>query len=104
LVPGAGLGRLACEISRLGFITQGNEFSYYMLMCSSFILNQTQAPLEWTLHPWIHSNCNSLTDEDQLRVVQFPDLHPGSAGITEGFSMCAGDFVEVYSHPSQAGK
>jgi hypothetical protein len=77
LVPGAGLGRLACEISRLGFITQGNEFSYYMLMCSSFILNQTQAPLEWTLHPWIHSNCNSLTDEDQLRAVQFPDLHPG---------------------------
>lgn len=102
LVPGAGLGRLACEISRLGFITQGNEFSYYMLMCSSFILNQTQAPLEWTLYPWIHSNCNSLTDEDQLRAVQFPDLHPGSAGITEGFSMCAGDFVEVYSHPSQA--
>jgi len=86
LVPGAGLGRLACEISRLGmyflaalhcffrfklpaeshvkhhmfryffisckmflymcgfndagFIAQGNEFSYYMLMCSSFILNQ----------------------------------------------------------------
>ncbi|CAK9870452.1 unnamed protein product [Sphagnum jensenii] len=102
LVPGAGLGRLACEISRLGFITQGNEFSYYMLMCSSFILNQTQAPLEWTLYPWIHSNCNSLTNEDQLRAVQFPDLHPGSAGITEGFSMCAGDFVEVYSHPSQA--
>ncbi|CAM6007046.1 unnamed protein product [Sphagnum balticum] len=102
LVPGAGLGRLACEISRLGFITQGNEFSYYMLMCSSFILNQTQTPLEWTLHPWIHSNCNSLTDEDQLRAVRFPDLHPGSAGITEGFSMCAGDFVEVYSHPSQA--
>jgi len=27
-----------------------------------------------------------------------------SAGITEGFSMCAGDFVEVYSHPGQAGK
>lgn len=26
-----------------------------------------------------------------------------SAGITEGFSMCAGDFVEVYSHPGQAG-
>jgi len=26
-----------------------------------------------------------------------------SAGITEGFSMCGGDFVEVYSDPSQAG-
>ncbi|XP_024401463.1 uncharacterized protein [Physcomitrium patens] len=103
LVPGAGLGRLACEISRLGFIAQGNEFSYYMLICSSFILNQTDQPLEWALHPWMHSNCNSLSDNDQLRAVYIPDLHPGSAGITEGFSMCAGDFVEVYSHPSQAG-
>jgi carnosine N-methyltransferase len=67
-----------------------------------YLISRTQAPLEWTLYPWIHSNCNSLTNEDQLRAVQFPDLHPGSAGITEGFSMCAGDFVEVYSHPSQA--
>lgn len=27
-----------------------------------------------------------------------------SAGITEGFSMCGGDFVEVYNDPSQVGK
>ena len=27
-----------------------------------------------------------------------------SAGITEGFSMCAGDFVEVYSEESQECK
>jgi len=27
-----------------------------------------------------------------------------SAGITEGFSMCGGDFVEVYSDPSQKGR
>ncbi|PON88042.1 N2227-like [Trema orientale] len=59
LVPGAGLGRLALEISRL--------------------------------------------DSDQLRPVSIPDIHPASAGITEGFSMCGGDFVEVYSDPSQAG-
>ena len=26
-----------------------------------------------------------------------------SAGITEGFSMCGGDFVEVYSDASQEG-
>lgn len=23
-----------------GFVSQGNEFSYYMMICSSFILNQ----------------------------------------------------------------
>ncbi|THU61846.1 hypothetical protein C4D60_Mb07t27560 [Musa balbisiana] len=101
LVPGAGLGRLALEISCLGFVSQGNEFSYYMMICSSFILNYTQVVGEWTIYPWIHSNCNSLSDSDQLRSVSFPDIHPSSAGITEGFSMCAGDFVEVYNDESQ---
>ncbi|KAB1220789.1 hypothetical protein CJ030_MR3G027888 [Morella rubra] len=103
LVPGAGLGRLALEISCQGFISQGNEFSYYMMICSSFILNHTQTAGEWTIYPWIHSNCNSLSDCDQLRPVSVPDTHPASAGITEGFSMCGGDFVEVYSDPSQEG-
>ncbi|XP_028799338.1 carnosine N-methyltransferase isoform X1 [Neltuma alba] len=103
LVPGAGLGRLALEISCLGFISQGNEFSYYMMICSSFILNHTQTAGEWTIYPWIHSNCNSLSDSDQLRPVSIPDIHPASAGITEGFSMCGGDFIEVYSDPSQIG-
>ncbi|CAM0954653.1 unnamed protein product [Alopecurus aequalis] len=101
LVPGAGLGRLALEISSLGFVSQGNEFSYYMMICSNFILNHTQEANECTIYPWIHSNCNSLSDNDQLRPVSFPDIHPSSAGITEGFSMCAGDFVEVYSEESQ---
>ncbi|XP_015693339.1 carnosine N-methyltransferase-like isoform X2 [Oryza brachyantha] len=101
LVPGAGLGRLALEISTLGFVSQGNEFSYYMMICSSFILNHTQEANEWTIYPWIHSNCNSLSDNDQLRPVSFPDIHPSCSGITEGFSMCAGDFVEVYNEESQ---
>ncbi|WMV31740.1 hypothetical protein MTR67_025125 [Solanum verrucosum] len=76
LVPGAGLGRLALEISCLGFASQGNEFSYYMMICSSFILNHTQAAGEWTIFPWIHSNCNSVSDNDQLRPVSVPDIHP----------------------------
>jgi len=100
LVPGAGLGRLTLEISSLGFVSQGNEFSYYMMICSSFILNHTRIAGEWTIYPWIHSNCNSLSDNDQLRPVSFPDIHPTSAGITEGFSMCGGDFVEVYKDES----
>lgn len=103
LVPGAGLGRLALEISCLGFISQGNEFSYYMMICSSFILNHAQTTGQWTICPWIHSNCNSLSDNDQLRPVSIPDIHPASAGITEGFSMCGGDFVEVYNDSSQIG-
>ncbi|VYS54183.1 unnamed protein product [Arabidopsis thaliana] len=103
LVPGAGLGRLALEISCLGFRSQGNEVSYYMMLCSSFILNYTQLPGEWTIYPWIHTNCNSLSDDDQLRPISIPDIHPASAGVTEGFSMFRGDFVEVFNESSQAG-
>jgi hypothetical protein len=40
LVPGAGLGRLAFDIAKSGFSTQGNEFSFYMLLASNFILNR----------------------------------------------------------------
>nr|GEY83684.1 hypothetical protein [Tanacetum cinerariifolium] len=36
----------------------------------------TQAIGEWTIHPWFHSNCNSLLDADQLRPVPIPDIHP----------------------------
>ena len=31
-------------------------------------------------------------------------MYGNSAGITEGFSMCGGDFVEVYGDPSQVGR
>ncbi|KAK6919763.1 Carnosine N-methyltransferase [Dillenia turbinata] len=58
---------------------------------------------EWTIYPWIHSKSNSLADSDQLRPVTIPDIVPAGAGITEGFSMCRGDFVEVYSDPLQEG-
>lgn len=40
LVPGAGLGRLAWEIARLGYTCQGNEWSFFMLFSSNFILNR----------------------------------------------------------------
>ncbi|KAF6143736.1 hypothetical protein GIB67_030626 [Kingdonia uniflora] len=100
LVPGAGLGRLALEISCLGFICQGSKFSYYMMICSSLIFYQTDTAGEWTIYPWVYSNCNSLSDNDQLRPVPFSDIFPTSAGIIGGFSMCGGDFVEVYNDPS----
>ncbi|KAJ3086355.1 hypothetical protein HK102_013243, partial [Quaeritorhiza haematococci] len=40
LVPGAGLGRLTYEIAKRGFSCQGNEFSFYMLLGSNYILNR----------------------------------------------------------------
>ena len=137
LVPGAGLGRLALEISSLGtaiklliknwakilwellryflmfvffFLTLNRfckpgewvlilhadlfkfhpepvwqyikyklhtSYSLFILHNANIsILTSTQEANEWTIYPWIHSNCNSLSDNDQLRAVSFPDIHP----------------------------
>ncbi|KAF8551845.1 N2227-domain-containing protein [Imleria badia] len=45
LVPGAGLGRLAYDVAKLGFACQGNEFSHYMLLSSYLILNKYASKL-----------------------------------------------------------
>jgi carnosine N-methyltransferase len=51
-------------------------------------------PEEYTLHPWVHSSCNQLTNADQLRPVAVPDVHPADIVAGPGLlSMCAGDFV-----------
>ena len=41
LVPGAGLGRLVFEFAKEGYTAQGNEFSYFMLLISNYLLNST---------------------------------------------------------------
>lgn len=40
LVPGAGLGRLMYELAFKGYFCEGNEFSFFMLIASNFILNR----------------------------------------------------------------
>ena len=39
LLPGSGLGRLVFEFARLGYRAVGNEFNYFCLLSSNFILN-----------------------------------------------------------------
>nr|CAB3227258.1 UPF0586 protein C9orf41 [Phallusia mammillata] len=102
LVPGCGLGRLAWELAKLGYITQGNEFSFYMLFTSSFIINQTQADgpddfHQFTIYPWIDKTCNNISWADALKRIKFPDVNPGSLPFTNKFTMTAGDFLEVYT-------
>lgn len=76
LVPGAGLGRLAYDVARRGFSCQGNEFSYYMLLASNFILNKCSRPNQHTIFPWIHSLSNSVSAGDNIRGVTVPDVLP----------------------------
>jgi len=42
LHPGCGMGRLVFDLALKGYKSQGNEFAYFMLLASNFILNSTE--------------------------------------------------------------
>ncbi|CAJ1901070.1 unnamed protein product [Cylindrotheca closterium] len=111
-VPGAGVGRLAFELTKLGYAVQGNEFSLYMLLASDFMLNGGIATPDRPLRisPWILESRNSHSSADRCRSIPIPDVDPttllnsGGNAMPPIFSMAAGDFVSIYSNPSEAGK
>ncbi|KAG8216200.1 putative carnosine N-methyltransferase [Butyriboletus roseoflavus] len=96
LVPGAGLGRLAYDVAKLGFACQGNEFSHYMLLSSYLILNKTESIGEYTIYPYIHSFSNIPSKNALLRPVKIPDILPSDLPPGTDFSLVAGDFEEIY--------
>ena len=96
LLPGAGLGRLAWDVARLGYTAQGCEFSYFMLLASNFIMNRTQDS-SVTVHPWVLQTCNTRSVTEQVRPATVPSpVAPDSIAVESNLSMCAGDFLEVY--------
>lgn len=101
LVPGAGLGRLAFEIAKLGYACQGNEFALFMLFASNFVLNRCRGTHLYRLYPWCTTHTNHLTPEDQAAAVTFPDTDPSQMSVDAPFSMAAGDFLEVYTEAEQ---
>jgi carnosine N-methyltransferase len=110
LVPGAGLGRLCVEAAARGYVTEGNECSYYMLLMSSYIMNHAgavgdDAPPDCIIHPWALNSCNNVTGADALRPVMVPDLRAGSIAdriAPGGLGMAAGDFCDVYGEARMA--
>lgn len=113
-VPGAGVGRLACELASLGYAVQGNEFSLYMLLASDFILNGGVASPEKPLRisPFLLESRNVKEAGDPTRPIPIPDVDPyslmsdrPSGGEVEPpeFSMAGGEFVSIYSSPREKG-
>lgn len=112
-VPGAGVGRLACELASLGYAVQGNEFSLYMLLASDFILNGGLASPEKPLRisPFLLESRNVHGVADPTRAIPIPDVDPYSlmsnrpSGGEENpeFSMAGGEFVSIYSSGREKG-
>nr|XP_013101289.1 unnamed protein product [Stomoxys calcitrans] len=99
LVPGCGLGRLTYELACRGYECEGNEFSYFMLIASNFVLNCCPDDNMHSLYPWVHHTVNNLRGADQVAVVRFPDVSPARNKPTGKLSVVAGDFLEVYTTP-----
>lgn len=97
LVPGSGLGRLTWEVAHRGFFSQGNEFSYFMLMCSYVILNCMKEVEQTSIFPYVWDAKNLISAKDQLKQVKIPDVDPTSLPRNSQFSMVAGDFLEVFN-------
>ncbi|KAJ6230476.1 carnosine n-methyltransferase [Anaeramoeba flamelloides] len=96
LVPGSGMGRLAFDLVREGFQTEGNEFSYLLLIMSNFLLNSGLAVKELPIFPYVSDTDNILKIEDRLQEIKIPDTNTFEIPKDSKFSMSGGDFVDVY--------
>lgn len=83
-----------------------------MLLGSDFILNGGIAtpdrPLK--ISPWLLESRNVHMPGDSMRAVEIPDVDPWAVLCPDGnsdppeFSMSAGEFFSIYSHPKEAGQ
>eukprot|EP01071_Lankesteria_metandrocarpae_P006981 Lankesteria_metandrocarpae@DN4545_c0_g1_i1.p1 len=100
LCPGSGLGRLPYEVVSRGYSCHGNEFSYFMLLGSNFMLNNAAPRNTYKLQPYCLATSNRWKALDHLSVIAVPDVCVpealGNLPSGQEFAMCAGEFVEVY--------
>ncbi|RDB14661.1 Carnosine N-methyltransferase [Hypsizygus marmoreus] len=100
LVPGSGLGRLAWEISQLGFDTTANELSFFMSFAFRFLVSPetTTSKNEHTLRPYAHWFSHQRSNDSLFRAISFPDAVPR---LTPTFRLLETDFLKV-SAPADA--
>ncbi len=63
LHPGCGMGRLVFDFAVEGYKSQGNEFTYFMLLASNWILNHTTHKEQFEVYPFLHCFSNLKTEE-----------------------------------------
>ncbi|KAH9834161.1 N2227-like protein-domain-containing protein [Rhodofomes roseus] len=78
LIPGSGLGRLAWEVSQMGYVVTANELSFFMNLAFRFLLSEstTEHVNQHTLQPYASWFSHQRTVDALFRSVQFPDTVP----------------------------
>ena len=78
-----------------------------MLIASGYILNCLREKECVSIYPWIDKPCNVRRASDMVREIKIPDVPAVEllqSNPSPQLSMCAGDFVEVYSRPESKAK
>eukprot|EP00667_Euglena_gracilis_P015633 EG_transcript_16289 len=101
LVPGAGLCRLAYDLSLRGYTVEASELSYAVLHCAAFLVACAAAGTRHSVRPFVHHIVNNRCRADQHRPVTVPD----AAGTpAEGLlQLRHGDFLTLYAAPAHGG-
>lgn len=106
LVPGAGLGRLAHDISETGYIVEANELSLCMSVVAHKFLHHEME--KGVVHPFaLDFFINEVKTADRYQAVAYPDLENdfikhlvSQKKSPMGYlSYTVGDFTEIYSQP-----
>jgi len=107
LVPGAGMGRLAYDLSQKGYHVEANELSPSMAAAASSVLrNETSG----TFHPYaLDAMSNEVDSKHRFDFVSFPDIsiNGPEEGVRGSLSYTVGDFVggndQYYYQRQRAG-
>lgn len=96
LIPGSGLGRLAWEVSELGFDTTANELSFFMNLAFRFLLSPetTSSINQHTVHPYGYWFSHQRSNASLFRPIQFPDVLPRLQG--DQLRILEGDFFSLF--------
>ncbi|KAK7057814.1 N2227 domain-containing protein [Favolaschia claudopus] len=100
LVPGAGLGRLAWEISELGFLeTTAVELSFFMNLAFRFLLDpmSTSTVNQHSIHPYAHWFSHQKSSEALFRSIHFPDVVPR---LSPTLKLWEADFLTLKPPPA----
>ncbi|KAK0196093.1 N2227-like protein-domain-containing protein [Armillaria mellea] len=94
LIPGSGLGRLAWEVSQLGFDTTAVELSSFMNFAFKFLLSPQATPSlnQHKVYPYAHWFSHQRSNDSLFRAVEFPDVLPRS---DENLRLLQDDFLEL---------
>lgn len=95
LTPGCGLGRLPWDIARLGYFSQANEFTYFMLLGMMLVYHAEHEKYE--IFPWAYACSNHASPDAQLRPCFFPDVENPSAARVR---VQSGDFLVEFRGPA----